>query len=463
MAGVPGLGRGGHLLELEGHHAERLPRADHDRDAARVVGDPEPRAGPIAEEALVPDDGIEDEAGHPAAVRQLERFPLEDVDDHGIELGLEVTRELDRLPHVEWRQPHEVEDGRVVERLRRRLRRLRLPQPAVVARIGKDLVLPLVLPAVLPAVLPEAQGTEVPDTGPRLQHAVDLEERGARVERVAEQEGPLPADGVHRDHLNRGRAHREHAVPGGVVEPLADAEGIALGRIGGGGLEAQEDQRERAHAGTLSPAREPIRRMRPAAPHASLSVVHGATRLSRRRRSWRSTTGTVSIRRACRAARAISSAFAAQPSPPSVGTWGFRAWRRITRRKATNPLTRSFTPRARTDRRSRKPAHRRASRRPREGSPSRVASPTPRSAPLSTLATKSGRNCGPWAKSACMRIALSRLGRSVRSSARLNSSSTVRAYPRRLWCPMTVSGSTLVYCSRRAAVWSVEPSSASRI
>ena len=50
------------------------------------------------------------------------------------------------------------------------------------------------------------------------------------------------------------------------------------------------------------------------AAHKLVAASQGRTRLGRLRRSWRSTEGTVSTRRAYRAVRQNSSAFAAQPS-----------------------------------------------------------------------------------------------------------------------------------------------------
>ena len=84
-----------------------------------IVGQPDPSVGPLRKHSRRIDDGLQYEAVHFAAVRQIHFLALDDVDRDRVLVLLEIPRLHVLLADFERRDPDEVEECRVVEGVRR--------------------------------------------------------------------------------------------------------------------------------------------------------------------------------------------------------------------------------------------------------------------------------------------------------------------------------------------------------
>ncbi len=168
--------------ELEVQRPDRQAGLELDDEPLVVVTEVDLRFAALRKEAVGLDDRL-DHDGLEFARRHLDLLLAQHLHHHGVALVLEVAVERVRLADLERQRAHEVEEGDVVERLRRRERAaVAVVDAAPDARVRMEIQDAVPLVVDLLDVLVEAVRLQPLHVEPRLVVVVDPGERDRAVQ-----------------------------------------------------------------------------------------------------------------------------------------------------------------------------------------------------------------------------------------------------------------------------------------
>ena len=214
------------LLQSQRDGAEGELGPDLHRQPSLVVREPDAGVGALGEQSLGVDHRVEHQALHLAPVGELHPFALHHLDDDRVLLLLEVPVEHVLLAHFERRDPDEIEEGRVVQRVLGAGEGRVLPAFPVEPGVGEDLEAAVLRLVVLHEVLDEPVRLEPVRRHVRLQDVVERVEDRPSLKPEPEPEGLHAPDRIDARHLQAAGAQRQHAELGAVGEGLTDHERI---------------------------------------------------------------------------------------------------------------------------------------------------------------------------------------------------------------------------------------------